>query len=199
MRSLPTGLDAAITASKLYPVFMVELSWSTGMVRAWNGYHTLSWEGSDWLGVGHLGGISEIKESNDGSANGVTLTMSGIPATSVAQALTNDSQGRPARILFGVLSATGFVIEPYTVFDGLIDFPSGLSDGKTATISVNLEKELYDDRSNARRWNHADAQIDFPGEMGWEHVAHIAGKSFTWGKATIHPNDTTLTNSNDSE
>lgn len=184
MRTLPTGLDAALSAVEVAPIFLVELDWPTGTVYAWNGYHVLNWNGIDWQPTGHLGGIAEIKESSDGTVNGTQLSMSGISAASIEEALENDSQGRPARIYHGVLSSTGFTIDPYLVFDGLIDFPSIVRNGSTATITVNLEKELYDDRSSVRRWNHEDQQIDFPGDLGFEYVAGIANQQFTWGKAT---------------
>lgn len=184
-RTLPAGLATAQALPEVLPVFLVELDWPSGTVYAWNGYHVLNWNGIDWQPTGHLGGIAEIKESADNAANGVQLSLSGIPAAAVSQALENDSQGQPARIYKGVLSSTGFSIDPYLIFDGLIDYPSIVRNGDTATITVNCEKELYDDRSSVRRWNHEDQQIDFPGDLGFQYVTSIANKTFTWGKATV--------------
>lgn len=190
-RILPTGLDTALSADKVYPVVMVALDWPGTPLYVWNGYHTINWSGVDWVGVGHLGGISEIKESSGSQANGVAVTLSGVPSANVALALSDSSQGRRARIFFGVISAAGFTIDPYCVFDGVIDYASLVSSGETATITVNLEKELFDDRSDARRWTHEDQQIDYPGDLGFRQVAEIANKSFTWGKATVSPTLTT--------
>ncbi len=184
MRDMPTGLDTALSATKVYPLILVQLEWQSGTVRAWNGYHVLNWNGYDWQPTGDLGGISEITESVDGAANGVQLTLSGIPSATVAKALENDSQGRAALIWKGVISSAGIVIEPKCIFDGLIDFPTMVRNGETATILVNLEKELIDDRSNARRWTHEDQQIDFPGDRGFEYVPAIANKQLVWGKAS---------------
>lgn len=186
-RTLPTGFATAMAAASVAPVFLVEVDWPTGTVYAWNGYADLSWNGKTWIGVGHLGSISEIKESSDLSANGMVLTMSGIPTANVAEVLAQNSQGRPGKVYFGVIANDGFSIDPYLIFDGFIDVAPLNDDGKTATISVALEKEFYDNRTNARRYTHSDQQIDFPGDLGLQYVAGLAVQQFTWGKATVYP------------
>lgn len=184
-RTLPTGLDTALSAPEVAPIFLVELDWPTGTAYAWNGYHILNWNAINWQPTGDLGGISELKESADGAANGIQLSLSGVSSTRVAEAMANDSQGLPARVYFGVLTSTGFSIDPYLAFDGLIDFASIVRQGETSTITVNCEKDLYDDRSSVRRWNHEDQQIDFPGDLGFQYVAVIANQNFSWGKNTV--------------
>lgn len=186
-RNLPTGLDTAFAGQVVAPAFLVELYWSTGVVNIWNGYYNLVWDGKTWLGIGHLGSIAEIKESSDLTANGVQLQMSGIPSARIAEVLTNDSQGLPARIYFGHIAAGGFTVDPYLVFDGVIDYPNITISGETATIQVALERETYDGRTDARRCTHEDQQIDYPGDLGREYVAALPNKQFTWGKATIAP------------
>src|ERR1044072_7703574 len=188
-RTLPTGLGTALAAVEVAPVFLVELDWPTGTVYAWNGYHDLSWNGHTWIGTGHLGGISEIKESNDLGATGTVLTLSGIPSAQIAQALRNDALGLAAKIYVGVLSASGFSIDPYLAFDGMIDAPNINTDGDQSTITIPLEKELVDNRSNARRYTHEDQQLDYPGVLGLEYVTGLQNKDFTWGKATVFAND----------
>jgi hypothetical protein len=185
-RTLPTGLNTALTAVTVAPVFLVELAWPNTTIRLWNGYHTLAWNSVNWSGVGHLGGISEVKESSDLSATGTVLTLSGIPSSLISEVLRNDALGCPAKIYFGVLTAAGFSIDPYLVFDGMMDAPNISSDGNTSTITLPLEKELIDNRGSARRYTHEDQQIDYPGDLGLEYVAGLQNKDFTWGKATIY-------------
>lgn len=187
-RTLPTGYAALTEADVFYPVLLVELNWSSGFVRVWTGYGEISWGGNTYYGVGELGGVSPIGESSNLSANGVTLTLSGIPSDSIAEALTNDSQGRSGKIWIGSLSRAGtFQADPYLIFDGLIDV-TGIDDsGETATISVSLEKELIDRRVQSRRSTHEDQQIDFPGDLFFEYVAGLQNKVIAWGGKTIQP------------
>ena len=186
-RTLPTGLDTALSANTLYPVLLVQLNWPTGTVYCWNGYHDLTWDGHTWIGTGHLGTVSEIGESADGTANGISVTLSGIPSSVISNALENNSQGQPARVYFGVIQNASFTVDPYLVFDGLIDVANIHDDGTTASVVVNLEKELFDSRTNARRYTHEDQQQTYPGDLGLEYVAGLANRQFMWGKAVVAP------------
>lgn len=184
-RDLPTGLGTALQATRILPIFLVELHWATGIVYVWSGCGDLSWDSKTWVGTGHLGSISEIRESTDGAANGVDVTLSGIPSTIIAQALDGDSQGRQAKIYFGVIGDDGtLTIDPYLVFDGLIDSSAIEDSGETSSITVSCEKELIDNRPKARRFTHEDQQIDFPGDMFFEYVAGMADKDILWGTAS---------------
>jgi len=181
-RGLPTGLGAALEASTLHPVILVRLAWPTGTVYAWNGYRDLSWDGHTWTGTGHLGGISAVKESRDGAANGVTLSLSGIPSANISLALANDSQGQSGKIWFGEINSSGaFTVDPYLLFDGVIDVCPIEDNGETCTISVQLEKELIDTRPRGRRYTHEDQIIDYPTDRGFEYVAGLADKPLNWG------------------
>ncbi len=187
-RDLPTGMAAATSAATVAPVFLVQLNWPTGTVYAWNGYGNILWNAQTWIGTGHLGGVSNIRESADGSANGITVSMSGIPSAELSRALENNSQGQPAKIYFGVLSSSGtFAIDPYLIFDGVIDVCPVEDNGETATIAVQIEKELIDSRTRGRRYTHEDQQIDHPGDLGFQYVAGLADKDIMWGTAKVKP------------
>lgn len=187
-RDLPTGMAAATSAATVAPVFLVQLNWPTGTVYAWSGYGNISWNAQTWIGTGNLGGISNIRESSDGSANGITVSLSGIPSAELARALEDDSQGQPAKVYFGILSSSGaFTVDPYLIFDGAIDVCPVLDNGDTATIYIQIEKELIDTRTRGRRYTHEDQQIDHPGDLGFQYVAGLAAKEITWGTAKIRP------------
>lgn len=181
-RDLPTGLGTALTAARLHPVYLVQLNWPTGTVNVWNGYRDLSWDSKTWVGTGHLGGISAVKESRDGAANGVVLSLAGIPSANIALALANNSQGQPAKIWFGEINSAGtFTVDPYLLFDGVIDVCPLEDNGETATLSVMLEKELIDTRARGRRYTHEDQIIDYPSDLAFEYVAGLADKPLNWG------------------
>lgn len=181
-RDLPTGLGTALEAKRVRPIYLVELAWPSGTVYAWNGYGNLSWDSKTWVGTGHLGQISEVTESRDGAANGITLALSGVPSSLIVNALDGSVGGRRARIYFGVIGDDGtLTIDPMQVFDGIIDSTAIEDDGEKSTIFVQLEKELIDTRSRARRFTHEDQQIDFPGDLFFEYAAGMADKDIKWG------------------
>lgn len=181
-RTLPTDYAALTEGAVFRPALLVELDWPSGMVRCWSGLGTISWGGEDYLGVGDLGAFTPIEESTDGRANGVALTLSGIPVANVANALANDAQGRAARLWIAALADDGtLAADPYLIFDGAIDTCTIEYGPETATISVNLEKELIDRRLQQRRYTHEDQQIEYPGDRFFEYVAGLQNKEIAWG------------------
>jgi hypothetical protein len=183
-RDLPAGMADAVTAPVIAPAWLVELQWVTGTVYAWTGYGEIAWDSKTWVGTGHLGAISEIRESRDGYINGVKLSMSGIPMENLALALAKDSQGMPGKVFFALRADDGtFAHGPYQIFDGIIDVCPIVDTGSTLTITVHLEKEQIDTRVRGRRNTHEDQQIDHPGDLFFEHVAGIADKELPWGHA----------------
>jgi hypothetical protein len=129
-----------------------------------------------------------VTETGDVAANGLVLTLSGVPSALVSNALRNDTQGRPAKVFFGVLNVDGFSLaDPICIFDGVIDNPSISDDGATATIEVPLEMEFIDNRSSASRYTNEDQKQRWAGDLGLQFVAGLAEKTFTWGKSTIFP------------
>lgn len=187
-RDLPAGMGAAGAAAVVSPIFLARLDWPTGEVFAWTGYGNIAWDGQTWVGTGNLGTISAVRESAEGAANGVTLSLSGIPSGNLALALASDSQGRPGKIYFGMLAPDGtLAVDPYLIFDGVIDVCPVEDTGEMCQIAVQLEKELIDNRSLGRRYTHEDQQIDHPGDRGFEYVAGLVDKHIQWGTASIPP------------
>lgn len=185
-----TLTDTKLSRAQIYPVLLVFLDWPNTPVRVWAGMGTLVWGGQSWLGVGDLGGISPVQESMDGAANGITLAISGVKATNVVEVLDNRIQGKSAKIYLGMMTTVGEVagtwdVEPYCVFDGLIDTADISSNGETSTISVKLEKEFIDSRSQSRRYTDQDQKIDYPTDRGFEFVAGIANKTVLWGRVQM--------------
>lgn len=184
-RTLPTGFAAVFAAGTVRPIYLAEIDWPSGLIRVWTGYGDLSWAGHTWQGTGEYGRISDVEESTEGGANGLTLELSGIPSANIIDALSNDAQGRSGKVWIGALKADGTLeCDPYEVFDGFIDVTPWEDTGDTCTISVQLEKERINRRAQTRRATHEDQQIDYPGDMFFEYVAGLESKVVNWGGAT---------------
>lgn len=187
-RDLPSGFAAAASAAKVAPVFLVRLDWPSGTVFVWTGYGNIAWDGQTWIGTGDLGRVSDVRESREGAANGLTLSLHGIPSGNIAQALADDSQGRPGKMWLGFLAADGsLVVDPYLIFDGVIDVCPVEDDAETCIVSVQLEKELIDSRARGRRYTHEDQKIQYPTDRGFEYIAGLQDKQIVWGVASPAP------------
>jgi len=146
-------------------------------------YGAINWDGKTWAPSGEFLQLSQIGESADGRANGVQLTLSGIPSAVLTSIFRNDFQGRKAQIYIGFLNAQGGLITPpLRVFEGQIDSAALDDSGETSTAVVALEKELIDRRDEVRRFTHEDQQLDGPGDKFFEYQTYLSMNAIKFGK-----------------
>jgi len=110
MRDLPANFAALLENRVVAPVFFLHLDWPQSPVYWVTAYGAISWDGKWWAPTGEFMQIAQISESNDARANGVQLTLSGIPSQTLASIFRNDFQGRKAQIYIGFLNEQGGLI-----------------------------------------------------------------------------------------
>ena len=182
-RQLSAGFAAAVKSGVVQPALMIEGLFDGGALRLWSGVGDLSWNGATWTGAGRLLAIDAVEESAGIVANGAKATLSGIPSDLVALALAEPYQGRVVRVYLALIDASGAIIaDPDPLFTGRADVMAITDDGATATIDLSVESRLIDlQRARARRYEHEDQQIDYPGDKFFEYVTTIQDKQVKWG------------------
>lgn len=106
-RGLDAGTVDALSAQLVRPIILFEGVFATGTVRLWSGLGDLSYAGETWQGVGTLGGVSPVQETQEVRANGLRVSLSGIPAELVSLALQSLRQNRAGKIWLAFLPAEG--------------------------------------------------------------------------------------------
>lgn len=184
-RTIPAALLASTTAPQLAPFTATSMNFDSGSVRYWTGYGTITIDSNAYHGIGNLGSISAIEETEDLSARGITLQLSGIPSALVSLALTEDYQGRTASVMFGALDeTTGAVIESITLFAGRMDVMTITDDGQNAIINFTVENKLVDfQRTRESRYTHEEQLRRYPGDNGLEYVTGLQDKTIYWGNS----------------
>lgn len=189
--SLPSALSAAVLERVVRPFYLVELDFPAphGPIRVWSGVGWLTWNDAQWGGVSNFGGISDLEETCDLRAAGITLTLFGIPTEQLDPlnaALMSHYQGRAVRIWKGLFDEDWAIIaDPVRVWTGKMDAPRiVLGDDKTAIgVSLAAENILADlSRSRVRRWTDQDQKRRFPGDKGFEYVATLQELEIFWGR-----------------
>ena len=187
----PRTLTAAVETASLAavvrgPVAFVKIAFDTGTLRfnASDRNYNISVDGDgsqQYLGVGRIGGISQVAETSELQATGLTMTLRGIPSENVALALAEDFQGRICRVWAVYLDVDFQVIlDPLLAYEGFID-KMDIALGETAQVSVQVEHEFTRwESANIRRYTNEDQQLLFPGDRGLEFMPN-AEKEFFWG------------------
>jgi len=191
-RSLSTEMLAVSTAELVRPVIFVDLHFDTadgGSLYLWSGMGQLSHDGNTYVGAGDLLSVSDIQENTELSANGMSITLSGVGEPLISKARDSDYQGRLLEVKLGALDESGDVIsDPVVLFSGFMDVMSISSSGDTATISVSVENRLIEfDRTRVRRNTAEDQKIDYPTDKAFEYVSQIQEKEIVWGNKKANP------------
>lgn len=141
-----------------------------------------------YTGAGDLMAISGFAETSDLSAQGITLSLSGMDTTIVQEARDEDYQGGQVKLRLGAFDEGGAPIDvPFEVFDGFMDVMTITDDGDSSTVSLTAENKLIRlQRSNERRYTAEDQKIKHPTDKGFEFVTKIQQAEIQWGRGTTN-------------
>lgn len=181
-RDLTPDMVTEITAKSLAPIILMEGEFATGTARFWSGYGTLSWNGADWSGLGHLVELSPIEESTEIAAKGFSVRLGGQDPATLSLALAACRQGKPGRFWLGALNAAGAVVgNPYLLRRGRLDAASGTDAGESASISVTYEDRMTDlERAREYRYTTESQRLFYPNDLGFEFVPSLQDVTDVW-------------------
>ena len=185
-RDTTAAVDAALAADNVRWICFVKLEFDSGTHYYTNAPYNFTWDGQTWTGLGRLGSINPIHETDSLEANGLQLILSVVDSTIAALALSEHYQGRPGSVWLAPLSeGYGVLADPVLLFRGRMD-AMPISLGKQANIGLTIESRLADwDRPRVRRYNNADQQAEYAGDRGFEFVEALVEKQILWGVGTM--------------
>jgi hypothetical protein len=180
MRTISPAALAALTANTVSPVYLVAMQFTSGTKFMWTGVNNVIWDGEEWEGQGDFMGVSSITQTSELSAEGITVSLSGINAPDVSSAMTDVATYLSVDVYLGFLSAGAIVVDPVHCFSGHLDVVTLSDDGDSATISITAENDLILlTKSSMRRYTQDDQALDFPLDQGFQYVPWLC----TWNMA----------------
>jgi hypothetical protein len=183
-RNLTSTQITNITSNVVCPVFLASIAFSNETVYAWTGVGPLVWNGNTYQGVGQFGSVSPIQESNDVTAQGIILTLSGIPTNLMDDSLSNIQFGQLAQVYLGFWSMSGGALigDPIPAFIGLVDQPTIDVSTDTVKISISVESRLADmQRAPGGRYTDQDQRARYPNDGSLKWVQYIQDIHLPWG------------------
>ena len=177
--------QTAAAAAHVETVEFVRVEFPSDILTLHTRLGVITWGGYSWLGVGKLGGISEITEDAMLRPAGLTLSLSGIDTAIVQAATEDDYHGYPATVYKGMLDTTTLqlVAEPQLAFRGLIDKIDVELSANGGTVTVHCEGELARwDRHQGLLYTNESQQSLFPGDKGFDCIPRIQNRTIDWSK-----------------
>lgn len=170
-RSLTPEIVQQLEAKTVTLCFLVQINFAEP-VHVWSGVGDLAWDGNTYKGVGTLGSLSAVSETSEVEAQGITLTLSGIPAELLDNGLTGVSASSTASVYLGFLDEAGALIpDPIPVYSGMVDQPQINVGTETATVTISVENRLLNlNRSRGGRYTDADQRSRYPNDGCLKYV-----------------------------
>ena len=154
------------------------------VVRVTDAGVNIIWGGNTYVG-GDLIEVDPIPESAELRTAQVRVRINGVQLARIAQFLAYHYLGRKLRIWRAWFDDAGaIIVDPMVFFIGELDEPTFHEDpeARTATIEWLCTSPWGDfERRNGRHTNHAEQQLHFPGDRGFEYVSDAA-KPVSWGR-----------------
>lgn len=157
-------------------------------VAAWGGHGTLDLSAyggeSAYLGIGDRGLAQTTNAALGGTAQGLTLTLSGIDPDLVG--LITDAQLRGARAVFWRLIFDGSgtrMLDAHVFTRGRVDTaPIEDEVGRVSALMLSIEGPARGlGRRGGRMRTDADQRLVEPTDGGMRHVSYAAQKQLYWG------------------
>jgi len=185
-RGSTTAFQQEVVRSANRPVHLVAVIFDDENVYMNDCYKTITYDGNDYIGVGHFLGFSDIVESVEVMISTVNLSLSGVDGSMISRFLNKEYIDRTVKIYTAFLdSSQDLIADPVLIFEGRMDSTT-ISDNPIkgeASMSVSATNTWVDfTRQTGRHTNHEEQQIFFDGDKGFEYASEIV-KDVIWGKA----------------
>jgi hypothetical protein len=182
-KNISAALVNALAADGAQPFYAVEMLFDSAAIRLWTGIGTRTIDGQTYTGSGTLLGISDLEESANLSANGATVTLSGISASIISLALIEPYQGRRARILMGEATLDSSTTNFAEVFSGYMDVMNITHSADSVRVQLTIESKLIAlQRANVRRYTSENHKLRHPTDTFFDWVVSLQDKEIAWGR-----------------
>jgi len=183
-RGLSSPNATAATARHVRPITFVEFQFASGTLRLHSGVGTYTWGSNDWLGIGSLGSMSEVEETEaPGAGYKVSYQLSGIDSTILTEALGEQIYGRLVIRYEGMLDDNGQLVDtPHELRRDYMDVMEIARGGEIDTVTLHCESELIrDTRPPGAMFSDEDQQVLFAGDTGFQYLAKLEDAQIHWG------------------
>lgn len=186
-RGLTNEMILALAQPVLRPAILFVGTFGSGVSHLWTGLGPVIWRGDEYQGLGTLVGASAVEETDDIKAGGITVSLSGVPASQISLALLDMRRNAPGVMYLALMQDDWKTIipDPQIIFRGRQDTCTISDSLGGATIAVTYENELIDlERARAWRYTPQEQRRLAGNDTFLDYVPSLQDKSVRWGSTT---------------
>jgi hypothetical protein len=167
-------------------IFAVKAEFDTSALLLHSGGGDLVINSETYTGAGTLLAVSDIEDSNDLRSAGVTFQLSGMDATVLGYAVSENYQNRPITLFLAFVSGgTDHVDGVMTLYKGRMTSTS-ITDSPSDGVMITLitENRLLDlERPcNYRYTKESQVALHGAGDTGFDAVEKLQDTEIMWGR-----------------
>ncbi len=194
-RTLTAAVETELGKPTTAPRWFVKIEFDSGDLNVWTGIGDITVFGDVYIGIGRLGNIEPIQETQGIVASGIAMSLLIIPATDDPDAidailniaLSEEYQGRPVTIWQGQIDHTDgtLIDDPFVRFRGKLDkMEDSEIPGSQALIKVTAENRLVDlERPRRRTYTPEDQKASHANDTFFDDVASLQNREISLGNA----------------
>jgi hypothetical protein len=183
-RNLSAEMIAAVDDPVVYPAWLYKGEFGATTLRLWTGTGALVFNEEIYLGNGWFSDFDPSPEVEQLSAEGFSVTLTGIPLEILSLILSASSHNSDGFLYLAFLNAEGSLLGvPYLKARGGLDVPDIEDSPKDSSVKISYERSLLMlERANGGRYTDQSQRNRYPNDTGLRHIAPLQDLRFTWGK-----------------
>lgn len=176
--------NAELAKAVTRTVYFVEFQFASATSRLSTANIPLTWGGYEWAGVGSLGTISTVEESDGLEAKPLNFTVNSAQQSWLALAVgsVEEYRGRPAKMYMCPLNEQFQMVgTPERCWSGIMDMLSVGINEDSGTITLKCETSAYGlKRRPAFRLNAAQHKKEHPDDTGFDYLNDLIANPVVW-------------------
>ncbi|HFN3771065.1 hypothetical protein [Enterobacter hormaechei] len=176
-----------LSRDRVTAVLAANVQFESGTAYVHSGTGTLVLGGYVYYGMGTMGAIDDVNETNTTSPTQLRMTLSGLDMSLFAKTLNERCVGKPAELYLVAMDDNGVVQVSDLIFKGRVS-GTGATSRETNALQYTVSNIFEDwQRPFPDRYTDESHQAAQPGDRIFRYVAQMAERSIYWGSKKDAP------------
>lgn len=176
--------QTALEQPSVSVAYFVEFQFASATLRVNTANQVMTWGGYDWIGLGSMGTISSVEESEGLEPKSMTFTLNAAQQSILAIGVgtVENYRGLPVKMYFCPLN-TDFTLlgTPELCWRGIMDQMGVGINGEDGSIALKCETSAYGlKRRQILRMNAAQQKLKHPTDTGFDYLNSLISQPALW-------------------
>lgn len=183
-RAFASGNVTHINSRNTHAVLLAKFLFTgSAPVYVHSGLGTIAFEGNNYLGVGDLGGIEGLEETEALIPAPVRVSLNALNSTFFTEALNAANYGDKVTLYIAYKNDNGTLVdEPWIFYRGRVETSRIVKGAENlAVFTIQHELAVLGKKTGAK-YTDEEQQRRYPGDTAFSHITQMDSISLLWGR-----------------